>query len=108
MKSAVYSWRLDPGKKVDLEAELRREGVSLSRLLDELTTKWLRDRRNGHAGDDAEQAAIRKRAAAAIGSVASGDPTRSQRVRELVSKIIYSKHLKETHAFERRSRRRTH
>jgi hypothetical protein len=80
MKTEVYSWRLEAEKKADLEAELRRDGQRLSELLDDLTTTWLRERRNGHSNDDAEQAAIRKRAKAAIGAVAGGDPTASQRV----------------------------
>jgi len=108
MKTAVYSWRLELEKKADLEAELRREGLHLSKLLDDLTTDWLRNRRNGHANDDAEQAAIRKRAASAIGSVAGGDPTRSERASQLVSDIIYEKYLRGLNASKRlpSSRRR--
>jgi len=108
MKSAVYSWRLEPEKKADLEAELRRDGTSLSSLLDELTTDWLRHRRNGHVDDEAEQAAIRRRAAPAIGACAGGDPTASGRSSELVSEAIYQKYLKETNASSRRHSRRAH
>ena len=54
--------------------------------------------RSGHSDDDAEQAAIRRRAMAAIGSVAGGDPTRSERASELVGEIIYRKHVKESNA----------
>jgi hypothetical protein len=108
MKTAVYSWRLEPEKKADLEIELRRDGLHLSALLDDLTTSWLRDRRNGNGNDDAEQAAIRKRAAAAIGAASGGDPTASERSRELVRDAIYEKYLKEVNAPNHRSRRRTH
>ena len=58
-----------------------------------------------HANDDAEQAAIRKRAMAAIGSIRSGDPTRSARASELVREIIARKHAKESRAFGRTARR---
>ena len=45
---------------------------------------------------------------AAIGSVAGGDPTRSERASELVGEIIYRKHVKESNALARRFGRRTH
>ena len=71
MKTEVYSWRLSAQRKAELEAEARREGTSLSGLLEQVTADWLAERRNGHSDDEAEQAAIRKRARAAIGSVAA-------------------------------------
>jgi len=107
MKTEVYSWRLSTQRKADLEAEARREGTSLSGLLDHVTTDWLAERRNGHSDDEAEQTAIRKRAMSAIGSTKSGDPTRSGRASELVREIIYRKHVKESNALARRFGRRT-
>ena len=101
MKTEVYSWRLSAERKAELEAEARREGTSLSALLDQVTAEWLAERRNGHSNDDAEQAAIRKRAMSAIGSVRGGDPTRSARTSELVREIIARKHEKESRAFAR-------
>jgi hypothetical protein len=102
MKTEVYSWRLSAGRKAELEAEARREGTSVSALLDRITGDWLALRRNRHSGDDKEQAAIRKRAMSAIGSIRGGDPTRAQRASELVREIIYQKHLKESNALARR------
>ena len=95
MKTEVYSWRISPERKAELESEARRDGISLSALLDRITSDWLTEQRNGHPGDEAEQAAIRKRAFAAIGSIHGGDPTRSERASELVREIIWKKHLKE-------------
>jgi len=88
MKSEVYSWRVSAERKADLESEARREGMSLAGLLEQITAEWLEERRNSLNGDEAEQAAIRKRAAAAIGSVRGGDPTRSSRASELVKEIL--------------------
>jgi hypothetical protein len=106
MKTEVYSWRLSPDRKAALEEEARREGTSVSALLDRVTAGWLAHRRNGHShDDDAEQAAIRKRAMAAIGSIRGNDPTRSARTSELVRKIIASKHEKESRAFARTFRK---
>lgn len=105
MKTEVYSWRLSADKKSALEQEARRERTSLSALLERVTADWLAERRNGHSEDEAEQAAIRKRAASAIGSIRGGDPTRSARASELVREIIDRKHAKESRASLRAARR---
>jgi hypothetical protein len=107
MKTEVYSWRLSAERKAELEEEARREGTSLSELLDRVTADLLARRRNGRANDEAEQTAIRRRASSAIGSVRGGDPTFSARTSELVREIIYKKHLKESNAFARRNARRS-
>jgi hypothetical protein len=104
MKTEVYSWRLSVHRKAELEDAARREGTSVSALLERVTSDWLAERRNGHSDDDTEQAAIRKRAMAAIGSIRSGDPTRSARASELVREIIARKHAKESRAFARKTR----
>jgi hypothetical protein len=104
MKTEVYSWRLSAARKADLESEARREGVSVSELLERITAEWLAQRRNGDS-DDVEQAAIRWRAAPAIGSIRGGDPTRSARAGELVREIIARKHAKESRASLRTARR---
>jgi hypothetical protein len=106
MKTEVYSWRLSADRKAELEAEARREGTSLSALLERVTADWLAERRNGHGDDEAEQAAIRKRVMATVGTIRGNDPTRSARTSELVREIIYKKHIKESNALARRFRRR--
>jgi hypothetical protein len=88
MKTEVYSWRLSPEKKAELEGEARQEGTSLAQLLDQITADWLNQRHNGQSADAAEQASIRRRAAAAIGSVASGDPLRSSQASQRVKSIL--------------------
>jgi hypothetical protein len=107
MKTEVYSWRLSADRKAELEAEARREGTSLSALLDRVTADWLAQRRNSHSDDEAEQAAIRQRVMATVGTIRGDDPTRSARTSELVREIIYKKHLKESNALARRFGRRT-
>jgi hypothetical protein len=81
MKTEVYSWRLSAGKKAELETAAKREGTSLAGLLDRITAKWLEDRRNG---DEAKQAALRRRVMKTVGTIRGGDPTRASRARELV------------------------
>lgn len=101
MKSAVYSWRLSPDRKAELEDEARRDGKTIAGLLEEITADWLRQRRNGRRNDDAEQEALRKRVMATVGTIRGGDPTRAERARELVREIILQKHLKEVNASRR-------
>ena len=106
MKTEVYSWRLSADRKAELEAEARREGASLSALLDRVTADWLAERRNGHSDDEAQQAALRKRVMATVGTIRGDDPTRSERTSELVQEIINKKHVKESNALARRFGRR--
>jgi len=95
MKTEVYSWRVSAQRKAELESQARREGTSLAALLDQITADWLEERRNG---DEAEQAALRKRVMAAIGSIRSGDPTLATRAREIVRERILRKHEEESRA----------
>ena len=101
MKTTVYSWRLSVELKAYLEEQARTEGKSVAALLEEFAADGLNARRNGQSDDEADQAAIRKRAAAAIGSIRGGDPTRSSRASELVREIIVRKHAKESRASRR-------
>jgi hypothetical protein len=101
MKTEVYSWRLSPHRKAALEAEARREGTSLAKLLEDITASWLEEQRKSRNGDEAEQAAIRTRVMATVGTMRSGDPTLSTRTSEIVRERILRKHLKEAHASRR-------
>jgi len=101
MKTEVYSWRLTAQKKAELETEARRERTSLAKLLDQITADWLTARRNGHADDEAEQAALKRRIMTTVGTIRGGDPSRSERAGQLVREIIARKHAKESHASRR-------
>ena len=101
MKTEVYSWRLSAQRKAELETEARRERTSLAKLLDQITADWLTERRNGHANDEAEQAALKRRILATVGTIRGGDPSRSRRTGELVREIIARKHAKESNASRR-------
>jgi len=108
MKTEVYSWRLSADLKAALQEQARSEGKSFAELLQEFASEGLRARRNGNVDDEAQQAALRRRVMATVGTVRSGDPHGSERVSEKVREIIYQKHLKESDALARRFRRRTH
>ena len=56
-KSEVYSWRLSPALKAELEAAARAEKIPLSALLERLALDWLKDR--GRSDDEAEKRRMR-------------------------------------------------
>ena|SRR5579884_3065483 len=101
MKTEVYSWRLSPEKKIELEAEARRDGKSVAQVLEEISTRWIEERRNSRNDDEAEQERIRKRVMKVVGSLSGGDPSRASRSKELVREIIRKKHEKERNASRR-------
>lgn len=92
MRDQVYSWPISAQKKAELEREARREGTSLARLLEQITADWMQQRRSSRNGEEAEQARIRKRVAAAIGSLSGGDPHRASQPSQRVREIIRRKH----------------
>ena len=103
MKDQVYSWRISAQKKAELESEARREGTSLAQLLEQITADWLQGQRKSRNGDEKEQAALRRRVMATVGTIRSGDPTLSTRAREIVRKRIAQKDVEESNAQRRRS-----
>lgn len=88
MKTEVYSWRVSAQKKFELEIQARREGKSVAQLLDEISSKWLEERRNSMPLDAREQARIRRRVMAIAGSLSGGDPHRAANASARVSEIL--------------------
>jgi hypothetical protein len=87
-KTEVYSWRINQVRKMALEAEARREGMTLAEVLDRVTEDWLEMRKQQNGDDEAEQARLHAAAAKWIGSISGGDPHRSEKVSETVRKRL--------------------
>jgi hypothetical protein len=83
-KSEVYSWRLAPDLKAELEQRAREEGIGLAALLERISREWLRAKAAACSEDEREQARIKAAAMRAIGTIKGDDPERSERVRERV------------------------
>ncbi len=83
-KSEVYSWRLTPDLKAQLEQRAREEGIGLAALLERISREWLRAKAAESSADEREQARIKAAAMRAIGTLKGDDPERSERVRERV------------------------
>jgi hypothetical protein len=79
-------------KKLELESEAKREGKSVAQLLDEISSKWLVERRSSRNGDEVQQMAIRRRRMAVVGSLSGGDPHRASKVSERAGEILKEKY----------------
>lgn len=91
MRTEVYSWRLSPGLKSDLERAARIRKVRVSALLDMAVREWLAKNAVDIA-DDEEQKRLHAAAVPFIGVFAGGNPRRSEMVRETVRKRLARKY----------------
>ena len=82
MKTEVYSWRLSSATKRVLELEARREGASVSALLDRIAAEWLSARRESGVTDAAEQARLHTAAERMLGTIRGRDADRADRARD--------------------------
>jgi hypothetical protein len=76
-KTEVYSWRLSPRLKADLEEAARAEQKSLAELLDRIARDWLEGLEVQGEDDDERQRRVRLAASRAIGAIAGGNPDRA-------------------------------
>jgi hypothetical protein len=92
MKTEVYSWRLSPDLKDDLEEAARRERISVSRLLERIAREWLKTRASAAEDDEAEQERLKAIAMQYVGTIRGGDPDRSAEVSKRVREILARKY----------------
>ena len=90
-KTEVYSWRVDPDLKQRLGAAARDEKTSVGGLLDRIVREWL-GRHRSDEDDEAVQRRLHDEAEKWIGSINSGDPYGSERVKERVRAKVVAKH----------------
>jgi len=90
MKTEVYSWRVSPDLKADLEREARLRNSSLSALLDTVTREWLAARDKND--DAAEQERLHAAARACFGTIKGDGTPRSENVSRLVRERLRQRH----------------
>ena len=83
MKTEVYSWRVSAELKTALELEARRQNISLAAALDLAAREWLKKTAADNDGER-EQKRLHEAAAKFFGVLTSGDPHRSENVRQIV------------------------
>jgi hypothetical protein len=87
MKTEVYSWRVSPDVKTELEREARRRKISLSAALDLAAREWLLKTSSANE-DDEGQYRLKKAASRWLGALASGDAQRSEKVSQTVRRRL--------------------
>ena len=83
MKTEVYSWRLSPDLKSEIEREARARQVPVSKLLESAVRDFIQKDVDPVVHAE-EQARLHGAADKFVGVLKGDDPRRSQRVRELV------------------------
>ena len=83
MKTEVYSWRLSPDLKSEIEREARARQVPVSKLLESAVRDFIQKDVDPVVHAE-EQARLHAVADKFVGVLKGDDPRRSQRVRELV------------------------
>ena len=91
MKTEVCSWRVSADIKAGLEREARRRKLSLAAVLDLAAEEWLKKSASGTCDDD-EQRRLREAASKCFGSIAGGDPLRSQNAARAVRERLRIRH----------------
>jgi hypothetical protein len=77
MKTEVYSWRVSTDIKTGLEREARRRKLSLAAVLDLAAEEWVK-KSAAVEDDDEEQHRLQQAALKCFGSLAGGNPLRSE------------------------------
>jgi predicted transcriptional regulator len=83
MKTSVYSWRLEPARKAELEEIARKQERAIADVLDEAVAEWLK-RQGANDGDEAVQEQLRRAALATFGRIRGGNPNRAEQSRKRV------------------------
>lgn len=91
MKAEVYSWRVSPELKSELEREARRHKISVSAVLDLAAREWLKKAGAGNQDED-EQRRLHQAAGTLLGAFNGGDARRSEHVRRTVRQRLRSSH----------------
>ncbi len=91
MKTEVYSWRVSTDIKTGLEREARRRRISLSAALDLAAEDWLKKSAPGD-DDEEEQRRLHGEALKCLGSLAGGDPGRSENARTAIRQRLRQRH----------------
>lgn len=91
-KTEVYSWRLSPRLKGDLEEAARSEQKSMAELLEEIAQEWLERFKDSNGDDDERQRILHEAAMRCAGTIHGDDPHRAENARSEVRKRIAQRH----------------
>jgi putative NIF3 family GTP cyclohydrolase 1 type 2 len=93
-KSEVYSWRITPALKAQLETVARKEKTTLAALLERIASDWLRERVS--ADDEVEQKRMRDAILACAGTYKSdGSSATNARVRQVMGEYLEARRARQ-------------
>jgi hypothetical protein len=87
-KTAVYSWRLSPRLKGELEEAARVEQKSMAELLEEIAQGWLERFRESNGDDNERQRVLHEAVMKCAGTIRGSDPNRAENARSEVKARI--------------------
>jgi hypothetical protein len=92
MKTEVYSWRLSPRLKMDLEEAAQAERKSVAELLVQISEDWLRRSSGASGSEDERQRQLRDAAMKSIGTLQGNNPDRAENARSEIRSRIARRH----------------
>jgi hypothetical protein len=92
MKTEVYSWRLNPHLKNELEEAARGRRKSVAELLEEITVEWLGRDVGRDDGEAERQRLVREAALKFVGTIEGDRPDRAENARAEVRARIARRH----------------
>lgn len=90
-KTAVYSWRLSPRLKSDLEEAARAEKKSMAEFLEKIAREWLERFRESNGKDEERQRVLHEAGMKFIGSIRGSEFPSAENARSEVRKLIKMK-----------------
>jgi hypothetical protein len=84
MKTEVYSWRLSPHLKAELEEAARAEKKSVAELLETIARDWLERSKVTDEDEEERQKRLHEAAMRCAGTIHGDDPNRAENARSLV------------------------
>ena len=105
-KSEVYSWRLSPALKAELESAARAQKTNVSALLERLVRDWLANRELTVEEDAEQQERLRERLLRAAGTISAdlGGSATNERVRQVMGEALMKKYRASQRRAPKRSR----
>jgi len=94
MKTEVYSWRLSPRLKSELEEAARARQESLAELLDQIARDWLERVCGSGTEEEDRQQRLREAALKTIGTLHGGRADRAENARSEVRARIARRHAR--------------
>lgn len=91
MKTDVYSWRLSPDLKSELQEAARAERKSVADLLEEIVKDWLRHTRGQADTEEERQQRVREAVMKCAGTI-EGGPDLAENARSEVRARIARRH----------------